>query len=272
MRGATKDRMLALKAELVESHSDCQGTGWLEPVVLGELNPCKCMKVFHYLNLLIESNIPCDYWRLGLDDLEGVAADYKKFCRWYSSRLPRAVEHTLGVMFLGPNGIGKTSMQCIIGKEAIVQGYTVQYFTAQQYIESKKDDDGALTIEYESPQIILLDELDKVYIKARSNFVTKTLEDFFRRKLSEGTSLIVCTNHDEETLEDVFGQSTMSMLRRHLKFINVDGGDYSNKLQSRWDTLIESKKDYFVEQITSMAQRLMEREQREDDLVWNKTY
>jgi len=270
MRVELKNAMLALKSELVSSHSECGGSGWLTPVVPGKPNPCKCMTVFHYLNALLESGIPRDYWWLGLDNLDGVSDLYKKFCHWYIKRLPKATTHALGVLFLGANGIGKTSMQCAIGKEAVVQGYKVQYFTAQQYIESRKDEAG-YSVEYENADVILLDELDKVYIKAKSNFVTKTLEDFFRRKTAEGSSLIVCTNHDEKTLEEVFGQSTMSMLRRHLKFLNVEGDDYSDTLQTRWDTIMESNRDYFDACITDMAQRLMDREQAEDDNVYQTT-
>lgn len=264
MRAETKDAMLALKSELVTPHAPCGGDGWLPSVIPGRPNPCECMTVFHYLNALIEARIPRDYWWLGLDELEGVGDEYKKFCKWYMKRLPKATAHALGVLFLGPNGIGKTSMMCAIGKEAIVQGYSVQYFTAQQYIESRKEDEDSPTAEYEKADIILLDELDKVYIKARSNFVTKTLEDFFRRKTADGASLIICTNHDEDTLEEVFGQSTMSMLRRHLKFVAVEGEDYSDVLQNRWDTLMEAEKNYFADPIMSMAKRLMDREQEED--------
>jgi DNA replication protein DnaC len=266
MKPEIRDAMLALKSKLVDPHAECGGTGWLDPITPGRPNPCKCMVIFHYLNALIESRIPQDYWSLGIDDLDGVEDSYKKLCRWYTKRLEQATSHALGLLFLGPNGIGKTSMQCAIGKEAVVQGYSVRYFTAQQYIESRKmDDEDSHSAEYEDAKIILLDELDKVYIKAKSNFVVKTLEDFFRRKTSDGSCLIICTNHDEGTLEEVFGQSTMSMLRRHLKFINVEGGDYSDTLQTRWDTLMESERDYFSDSIMTMAQRLTDREQSEDD-------
>lgn len=266
MRDDVRSRMLNLKSELVTPCEACGGLGWLAPTSPGVPNPCKCMVVFHYLNRLIESYIPRDYWWLSLDHLTDVDSVYRKFCRWFLRRLPKAMDNALGVMFLGPNGIGKTSMQCVIGKEAVVLGYEVRYLTAQQYIESRKSDDKSLSEYAEQGDLILLDELDKVYIANRSNFVPKTVEDFFRRVMSQGSSLIVCTNHDEATLEDVFGQSSMSMLRRHLKFVNVEGGDYSEKLQSRWDDLMESNRDYFDSHIVEMAERLMSRELEEDSL------
>jgi len=272
MRETIKSAMFDLRAKIVDHHKPCKGSGWLESVIPGRLNPCECMIVFHYLNSLIEAKIPRDYWWLGIDDLE-IDDGYKKLCRWYTNRMDKATSHALGIMFLGANGIGKTSMQCAIGKEAVVQGYHVQYFTAQQYIEARKNnEDNTLVKEFESGNIILLDEMDKVYIKARSNFVTKTLEDFMRRKTADGTAFIVCTNHDAETLSDVFGQSTMSMLRRHLRFVDVEGDDYSDKLQDRWGLLMDADHNYYAEQIMTMATRMMDRELEEDDLVWKEAY
>lgn len=271
MRAEIKEAMLALKAKIVVDHKPCGGHGWLEPVEPGKINPCSCMVVFHYLIALIEAKIPRNYWWLGIDDLE-IHKDYRKFCRWYNQRITRAVDQGLGVLFLGANGTGKTSMQCCIGKEAVVLGYNVQYFTAQQYIESRKADNDILTKEYESGQVILLDEMDKVYIKSKSNYVTKTLEDFLRRKSANGASFIICTNHNEETLGKVFGQSTISMLRRHLKFVDVEGEDYSKKLQTRWNLLMESNPDYYADQIVSMAKRLMDREIEEDECDFQEAY
>ena len=267
MRREIMSAMLVLKEELVNHHKPCDGMGWLEPIEPGVNNPCECMIVFHYLNALIEAKIPRDYWWLAIGDLE-IDKGFKIFCKWFNKRMDKAVSNSLGVLFLGSNGIGKTSMQCAIGKEAIVRGYNVQYFTAQQYIESRKVDDNTLTKEYESGQIILLDELDKVYIKSRSNYVTKTIEDFLRRKTADGATFVICTNHDQETLQDVFGQSTMSMLKRHLKFVDVEGDDYGDKLQSRWNDIMESDRDYYDERIVFMANRFNDREMREDALDW----
>ena len=272
MRNETKTAMLDLKAELVGRCKSCKGRGWLLSEDPGTSNPCRCMLILRYLTTLIDAKIPRDYWWIGIDDLE-VNEDYLTVCRFYNEHMDKAMKRAFGILFFGANGIGKTSMQCAIGKEAVVHGYNVQYFTAQQYIEARKSTDDTLAKEYESGKVILLDEMDKVYIKAQTNYVTKTLEDFLRRKTADGASFIICTNHDQETLMNVFGQSTASLLQRHLKFVDVEGEDYSEKLQARWDSLMETDESYYAEQITSMAQRLMDREiaeEEEDDHEWQK--
>jgi hypothetical protein len=64
----------------------------------------------------------------------------------------------------------------------------------------------------------------------------------------------------------------MSMLQGHLRFVEVAGEDYREVLQDRWESLMDAPTDYFAEQIVSMARRMMDRELREDDLVWQKAY
>jgi DNA replication protein DnaC len=228
------------------------------------------MVAYTYIAELVKAYIPKDYWWLNIDDLEVDKADIA-FCKNYMNKLDKAKEHALGVLFHGPNGIGKTSMQCMIGKEAIVYGYTVRYFTAQQYIEAKKQKSELLEY-YESADFILFDELDKVYISRGSNFVLKTLEDFIRRMTSLGKVLIICTNSDEEYLNKTFGASTMSVLRRHLGFLPVEGTDYSGNMQDRWHALLQSDRDYLSDSILSIARRRMERELQEDKREWEKTY
>jgi SpoVK/Ycf46/Vps4 family AAA+-type ATPase len=121
-----------------------------------------------------------------------VETEYKVFARWFLGKLPNAVTNGLGVLFMGPNGIGKTSMQCAFGKEAIVQGFKVQYFTAQQYLEALKAKNTELMAEYESAQVVLLDELDKVYVSRGSDFVKRTLEDFLRRTVAGDEDTLAC--------------------------------------------------------------------------------
>jgi len=267
MRPEVYEQLISLRAELVDNHKPCSGTGYLEPENPGELNPCKCMRVHSYLCGLIESKIPRDYWWLNVDDLE-VDEKFKKLSRWFVSRLGNAVENGLGLLFMGTNGIGKTSMQCAIGKEAVVAGYTVQYYTAQQYIEACKSKDPTILTEYESAQIILLDELDKVYVSKGSDFVKRTLEDYLRRMTSEGKSMIICTNGDADYLAKTFGDSTLSALQRHLKFTPVTGTDFSETLQNRWKSLMDEDKTYFSPEIVDPAERRAERILEEDRNGW----
>lgn len=264
LRREVSEKLLDIKRNTVESCEICGGDGYLPPEDMGLLNPCKCMIVFLYLIELVKSKIPMDYWRLTLDDLQ-VKRQYKQFVNYYIERMDKAVRRSLGVILFGANGIGKTSLMCEIGKEAVVRGYRVQYFTVQQYIDAVKGD-SPIVKEYSDTNVILLDEVDKVYIKKGSSYVAKALEEFLRRMVSFGRTIIACTNYDEETFTQVFGDSTVSMLRRHSKFLEVEGSDYSNELQDSWESMLDDDYNFYSDSILDMAvrlQRSMEDSERE---------
>lgn len=262
--------MLELQRELVDSCDVCGGAGYLTPENPGETNPCKCMTVHSYVCALMEARIPRDYWWLPLDSLE-IEQTYKTFNKWFTDRLSVAVQNSMGILYMGTNGVGKTSLQCIIGKEAVVQGYSVRYYTAQQYLEATKAKNKELLADLESPQVILLDELDKVYISQSSDYAKRTLEDYLRRMTSGDRVLVICTNGDPEYIAKMYGDSTISALTRHLKYVTVKGDDYSEKLQDRWNQVMNSTHEWYDDEIYEPAKRRMERIQQEDRSEWKTT-
>jgi len=242
-----------IKKATVGSCLVCGSAGYLGSEVPGKVNPCKCMAVFRYVMALVLAKIPMDYWALSLNDLT-IDIDYKKLIKHYIKNLSGAKARGLGIIFFGTNGIGKTSMMCMVGKAAVIQQIPVQYFTVQQYVDAKKSD-SPLIGEFESGKLILLDEMDKVYIKQNSSFVPKTVEEFLRRMLSVNKMIIACTNYDQETFAGTFGDSIVSMLKRRSKFVDVEGMDYSNTLQGTWDDLLISSYDYYQGDIVPAAER-----------------
>lgn len=268
MRKELFDQMTELKEDLIDTCLVCHGVGFNGDDL------CECRIIQRYLNVLIESKIPTEYWELDLDSLTEVKPpQIISAVKLYIDKLKNATQKSLGMLFMGPNGRGKTSIQCAIGKSAIVKGYAVQYFTAQQYVEAVKGKDQALLQEYESGKILLLDELDKVYVAKGSNFVTKTLEEFFRRMISNRVAFIICTNFDESGLIDMFGDSTVSLLLGHLRFLTMAGKDYRKTYQSSdWLTRLGHDIDYHNPHIVEFSNALYTREMQEDTIGWEKKY
>jgi len=255
MRSELLAKMYNLKAELVDECTLCGGVG-----IDSSLRECKCRVVQHYLNSLIEAKIPVKFWDLTFEDLSKVRPEEAlRLVEHYMTSLKAAISRSLGLLFIGANSRGKTALQCIVGKEAIAQGYCVQYFTAQQYVDAAKakGDKSKLLEEYESGQLILLDELDKVYIAKASDFVPKTLEDFVRRMISKGASLVICTNLLEEELVEMFGETTMSILQGHLKFVLLSTL-IDNRLEQKkaWLARLNADVSYYHPSIVEKAYRL----------------
>ncbi len=274
LRSSIKAKLIELRKGIVDHCDLCMGVGYLEPEIPGEELPCECMKLYLYVMELVIAGIPQRYWLLDLWELN-VDDAYIQFVDTYIENIIRAKTNGLGMIYFGANGTGKTSIMCEIGKHAIINGYKTSYFTSQQYVDtksgSKKDPETLLVLdEYENAEVILLDELDKVYIKSGSAFVVKTMEDFMRRSLSSNKILIACTNYDEEQFAKVFGDSVISMLKRHNQFIAVEGDDFSDNVQDAWSELLENGFDYYHTNIVSMAEAFRVKQREVDSEQWKQ--
>lgn len=236
------------KKRIVSNCEFCAGTGYLmdrEEDVL-----CNCMLIFRYVKALVIAGIPTAYWHLRLQELTDVERPYRLLVEDYLRHFNNALDQALGFFLLGSNGIGKTALLCEIGKYAIVRGYTVRYFTAQRYVNACHQND---TEQFTVPRVILFDEIEKTYVKEGSNYVPKMLEDFLRRVISEGRVVIAASNEDEQELEKLFGVSTMSMVRRHLKIVSMEGADRSDQMQRSWMGKLKKEYDFMHSNIVYMA-------------------
>jgi len=248
-----RKRALDLKNKTVGDCGTCNGAGYVPvPNTEGQVMRCECMVVFQYLRELLKAGIPQGYWSLTFVELE-IDEAYKELVKVYLDNLHNAISKGLGMIFLGPNGIGKTSLMCEIGKEAIIKHYDVRYFTLTQYIRAVQTGDEEARADMERGKLLLVDELDKQYIKPGSDFVVKTLDEALRTFLSAGKSLIMSTNWTERELLAHFGESTGSLLQRYCETLVMGGSDYSPKKQeSFWDEL-RDKMNYFDEVIVESA-------------------
>ena len=215
-----------------------------------ESTTCICMNVFRYLHRLFQAGIPQEYWTLGLDDLR-VPVKYvvhvKNFLRGYRN----AMYQGLGMMFLGSNGIGKTTLMVEVGKHLSLIGYKVIYFTFQDYINKKFTN---LPIDISCYDAVLIDEIGKAYGKPGSDYVPKTFEELVRQIISLNKVSIFATNSSISGMKELFGSSVFSALRRKVQMIPMKGDDYSDELQKDWENRLAKEMELFHENITGMAQ------------------
>ncbi len=250
-------QMLKLKDEIIGVCEICKGKGFT--LVKGLDYTCDCQLVFQYVRQLILSGISSEYWTLSLATLT-LSPVYKKILRTYTKHLRSATRKGLGVFLMGENGIGKTTFLAEIGKQSIAKGYTIQYITQERYIQWTSprgmEKHSHELARLEDAQIILFDELGKGYIKESSVYVSTKIEEFLRRKLSEGVAVSVCSNYNLDHLEEVLGSSTMSVLERHLKFITMEGKDHSPVRQDNWLQELEEGFDYMHPTLIQLARRM----------------
>jgi len=224
------DRVIELKKEIVESCEVCGGSGYIPGSSKGKVTRCDCMIVYRYLKSLVRANIMSDYWNLSLTKME-INDEYKTIVKNYVQKMRMMRKKGNGLVFLGPNGVGKTSSMAVIGKEAIIRNYEVRYFTLANYVEAFTKQKDEVLEDIDRSDFVLLDELDKVYQKSGSDYVLKTVDDFLRNCFNKSKSVLLATNWTKEELSENFGQSTVSLLNRRCLFVIMDGQDYGRKIQ-----------------------------------------
>jgi len=253
------DKLKKLRDRLLDECEICHGRGY--SLNGSDDEACRCMVVFKYIKQLMNADIASPYWKLKLEQLE-IREVYKTLIGEYCNNLENAKDKSLGFLFEGPNGVGKTACLAEIGKQGIVRGYRVLYLTAERYIaeiSNMRRDAASLTAhelyqqKIEKADILLFDELDKAYIREDSSFVPKKIEDFVRSSISQHKIVCIATNMDTPALTEVFGDSFISMLQRHLKFVPFTGNDISPKLQKDWTTELRTRFDYYCPAILEAA-------------------
>jgi DNA replication protein DnaC len=229
--------------------------GYIEKTEDGFTQLCDCLSTYLLLKQYVLAGIPKTYWPLTLETLE-VEEFYKDTVRQYASNLDQALANALGIMFMGSNGIGKTSMMIEIGKAAITEHFGVRYLTLSQYLIAALGKNEELLEDIDASDFILLDELDKAVV-GKSDWPAKTAEEFIRQTIALGKGLIIASNLDDDALREQFGESLVSALQRNLLLMPVEGDDYSTRLQSdlqaSWQEKLSGEVNYYATPIVERA-------------------
>ena len=113
-------------------------------------------------------------------------------------------------------------------------------FRSQKYITACYHSEQS---EYSGYKILIVDEIDKAYIKEGSDYVPKMIEELFRKSISNGKIIITASNESEQGLKEIFGESTMSLIKRYLDIVPMEGNDRSESMQERWINSLKNKID-----------------------------
>lgn len=247
-----QNQIYDLRDLLVLSHAECGGKGYVPGPYEGSVYRCDCMIQFRYLKELIKARLPkSPYWTLRFDELK-IDSDAKTDIRKYLKNIERAKDNGLGLIFYGQNGTGKTSSMVEIGKEAIVRGFNVRYFTLDTYITAVLKNNRTLVEDLEFGDFLLVDEIDKV----ENDKLVSMIEEFLRRMSNAGKSMILSSNWEYGEFAERMKQSTESLLRRNNLFIEMPGEDSTDEIEESFFERLTEDYDYWHKNITLMAWRM----------------
>jgi len=180
------------------------------------------------------ASLPKSYWPIKWDDFIG-DADAKKFVMAYCKNLDEALKCGQGLLFYGSHGVGKTTLACLVGKDALTQGFTVKYLPFSKLLDwvmSSFDDTSvkvAMNIVLERVEVLILDDIGKEYDGVRKQLnpmVRLRLDSVLRERLNRNRVTIISTNYNLQELNKQYGESVISILYGACKMLAVKGEDY----------------------------------------------
>lgn len=136
------------------------------------------------------------------------------------------------IVFIGPNGVGKTLFACNLSYEAVTRGITTRYVTASNMLASLGGLTGSMLTHrlkrYVAPTLLTIDELG--YLRYDAHLADLVYEVLSRR-YQAGVSTIITTNKPfsewNQAFEGAACVATMvDRLCHRVEIVQIDGDSY----------------------------------------------
>jgi DNA replication protein DnaC len=226
----------------------CSGTGW-EPVDEKGVRPCRCRAEDRRLQILAAANVPRRYENCTFEsykpkpaaDEAGISQRIALHDSKYIVDQYPTVE--VGLLFLGPCGVGKTHLATAIVRElALHKGISCLFYDFRDLLKeiqgsynpvSQTTELKVLEPVYDA-EVLVLDELGA---SKPTDWVRDTMTQIINTRYNDKRLTIITSNYldepqqpNEETLTDRVGVRLRSRLHEMCKVVLIKGDDYRIKL------------------------------------------
>lgn len=192
----------------------------------------KCSITIVAYNRYKSSNIPFDYWSLGMKDFKGAPELHDLYARAAGS-LQEIYKKGDVFYIAGTHGIGKTMTTCAILKKACQKGYTSLYTTLTDIIGALIDSPGEEKFlarrELMMVDFLAIDEVDSRFIPENaSDLFGRMLEQVIRTRAQNRLPMIICSNSPAKPAELFTGSIKQSLdsLMSRMTFIATMDTDF----------------------------------------------
>jgi len=231
--------------------SECQDTGWVLKEIDGNSVAvrCQCFYQKQKDSLIDRANIPKRYQNCTFENFEDHDPSQKKALKIAKKFAENYPEQDVGLLFIGPCGVGKTHLAVAFIRELMIKKDTLCYFCdfreLIRKIQSSYSPDSDVTENYLLEPIFENDVLvlDELGAKRTTAWVDETVfyiinHRYNSKKLTIFTSNYLDSEEDEEdsrteyfkkkddTLVDRIGIRLRSRLYEMCKVVNIYGEDY----------------------------------------------
>lgn len=236
--------------------SECQGTGWVlvESDQGTTARRCKCFSERKNQILFEQANIPRRYRDCSLNNFEIHNDSHKDAVKIVKKFIKNYPVQDVGLLFLGPCGVGKTHLAVATMNELILKKGIPCYFCdfreLIRNIQSTYSPDSEVTeVDVLSPifhkDVLVLDELGA---KRTTAWVEETVFYIINNRYNNKKLTIFTSNYPDrdeeeednreayfkkgkETLVDRIGVRLRSRLYEMCKIVQMDGDDYRKKIK-----------------------------------------
>jgi DNA replication protein DnaC len=231
----------------------CSGTGW-EPVGEKGVRRCRCQAGSRRDQIVDQARIPKRYEHCTFDTYQPQSTSFEHQTSQARARLDAEylVNHycpgitEVGLLFLGPCGVGKTHL-AVATIKALIKRMGVQclFYDFRDLLKeiqdsynpvSKSSEMKVLAPIYEA-EVLVLDELGA---SKPTDWVRDTMSQIINTRYNDKKVTIFTTNYvdnpthpQEESLTDRVGVRLRSRLHEMCKAVEIKGEDYRYKIGSQ---------------------------------------
>jgi DNA replication protein DnaC len=229
----------------------CRDTGW-ELVVGKGVRPCRCQNNDRRDQLLVAANIPRRYDGCSFDTYhpQGSPPSPYFLSQAYALRDSKHLVDEfpnleIGLLFIGPCGVGKTHLATAIISSLIKRkGVSCLFYDFRDLLKEIQDSYNPISHNSElrvlapvyEAEVLVLDELGA---SKPTDWVRDTMTQIINKRYNEKKLTIFTTNYldevsspGEETLTDRVGTRLRSRLHEMCKVIKITGEDYRLKINN----------------------------------------
>lgn len=177
---------------------------------------------------LKDANIGQDYWECDFGNYIGPQGP-KNIAINYLTTLEKVKDMGVGILFVGPNGPGKTTLAMIIMKYLARAGWDVYCTSLGEIVEQiqrgwKQGEDSAIIERCKRADFLLIDDVGKEH-RGQSGFVQTVFDNLIRFRVQHRLPTFLTSNLTKAELEGTYGESVMSLLEGKLQPVTVAGKD-----------------------------------------------
>ncbi|MCI0339476.1 MAG: ATP-binding protein [Acidobacteria bacterium] len=230
----------------------CNGTGW-ELVEGKGVRQCRCRMSDRRDQLITAARIPKRYENCSFENYHPQGNNFtadeifrsQSYALNYAQTLAREYpNHDIGLLFIGPCGVGKTHLAVASIKALINKGITCLFYDFRDLLKeiqdsynpvSKTTELRVLEPVYQS-EILVLDELGA---SKPTDWVRDTMTQIINTRYNDKKVTIFTTNYlddpetpNEDTLSDRVGVRLRSRLHEMCKVVKIKGDDFRLKIGS----------------------------------------